>query len=311
MSDQFQSALVRQYHANIEMLLQQRGGVLQPYVRMETQKSERQFYEQVGSVVAEQVTTRFAESPIVNTPHDRRMVTITPYHVGDFIDTFEQVQALIDPSSSYVQNFVRALGREKDRVIYQSMFGDASTGKEGTTTEAFSTTASTSGGQVITVDFGVGNSGLTLAKLIEARRVMLAAFNDPGDEGWSIIVNSAGLSDLLNTTQVQSIDYNTVRALVAGQIDSFLGFKFVNWEGYVLSGTNVMQGVSGVASEVVFNYPVFVKSGVLCAVGKEITTEVTRRADRSFHWYAYACAQFGATRMQPRKVAKIERYISG
>ena len=309
MSDQLTTAQVRQYHANIEMKLQQEGGVLKPFVRNESQSSEKQFYEQIGEVAAEAVTTRFAESPQVNTPHDRRMVTISPYHVGDFIDNFEKVQTLIDPSNAYVQNFVRALGRERDRVVYQSMFGTAQTGKEGTTTETYSTVASTSGGPVVKVDFGVANSGLTIAKLIEAKRAALALFWEPTEEMY-LLYNAGGMSDLLNTTQVTSSDFNTVKALVRGEIDTFMGFKFIPWEGYLVAGTNVYRG-TGDAAEVIERFPVFQKSAILHATGIEITTEVTRRADRSFHWYAYAKAMFGATRMQANKVIEIQRYISG
>jgi hypothetical protein len=35
------------------------------------------------------------------------------------------------------------------------------------------------------------------------------------------------LSDLLAVEEVTSSDYNAVKTLVAGQIDTFLGFKFI------------------------------------------------------------------------------------
>ena len=299
---------VRQYHANIELLLQQKGGVLASLVRQESQSSEKDFYEQMGSVVAEQVDTRFAPSPQANTPLDRRMNTIAPYHVGDFLDNFERVQTLADPSSMIVQNFVRALGRERDRVTFQAIFGTAYTGKEGTTSVTWPTTVSTSSGGVrVDESFGTANSGLILAKLIEAKRAWLANFNDPEEEQPHVIINSAGLADLLNTTEVRSVDYNSVKALVSGSVDSFMGFMFKPWEGYILDGTNVMRGTSaGSGSETIDRYPVFTKSSILHATGKEITTEITRRADRSFHWYAYASAMFGATRMQELKIIEIE-----
>lgn len=311
MSDQLTTAQVRQYHDNIDMLLQQKSGQVAPHCRNESQRSEKQYYDQIGSVAAEQVTSRFSESPVVNTPHDRRMVTITPFHVGDFIDTFEKVQTLIDPASSYVQNFVRALGREKDRVAFQAMFGTAYTGKEGTTTETFSTTVSTTaGGQVVEADFNTANSGLLIEKLIEAKRTALSLHWDPAMQMY-IIINSGGLSDLLNQVEVQSSDYNSIKALVRGEVDTYMGFRFLQWEGYVLSGTNVIRGTGVDGGEVVDCFPVFQKDSVLVASGIDVQTEITRRADRSFHWYAYARAMFGATRMESQKVLKIERWISG
>jgi hypothetical protein len=293
------------------MLLQQKSGQVAPLLRNESQRSEKMFYEQIGSITAEQVTSRFAESPVNNTPHDRRMVTLTPFAVGDFIDTFERVQTLIDPSSAYVQNFVRALGREKDRVAFQAFFATAYTGKEGTTTEAYNTTVSTTaGGQVVEADFNTANSGLLIEKLIEARRTLLSLHWDPAVMA-HIIINSGGLSDLLNQVEIQSSDYNSIKALVRGEVNTYMGFNFSPWEGYVLNGTNVMRGTGVDGGEVVDCFPVFQRDSVLVATGIDVQTEVTRRADRSFHYYAYARAMFGATRMEATRVLKIERYISG
>jgi len=294
--------IVRGYHANIERLLQQKGGTLAPYVRVESQASEKDFYEQIGAVAAEQVTTRFSASPQVNTPFDRRMVTITPYHVGDFVDSFEKVQTLADPKSAIIENFVLALNRERDRIIFEAIFGTAYTGKEGTTTVTWSGSNAT----IVDESFGTANSGLTIAKLIEAKRLWLANHNDPGAEQPVCVINAAGLADLLNTTEVRSSDYNTVKALVKGEVDTFV-FKFVQWEGYVKNGTNVMRGTSpGPGNEAVDRYPVFPKSAILNAVGMDVQTRVVERQDRSFHWYAYARAMFGATRMQEKKIVEIE-----
>jgi len=309
MTDQLTTVQVRQYHDNLQHLLEQKGGILRQWVRNESQQSEKNFYDQIGSVQAEQVDTRFAPSPQANTPFDRRMVTLTAYHVGDFIDTFEKAQTIVDPASAIVQNFVKALGREADRVIYQSFFGAASTGKEGTTTETYPTTLSSAGGPVIGVDFGAANSTLTIAKLIEASRAAAALHWDV-DEQMHLLYNAAGRADLLGTTQATSSDFASVKALVAGQISGFMGFEFHLWEGYILEGINVMRGVAG-GAEVVDMFPVFVKGSVVFATAIDIVTEVTKRADRSFMWYAYARAMFGGTRMERDHVLKIERWISG
>jgi hypothetical protein len=305
MSDQLTTAQVRQYHSNIEMLLQQKGGVLGSLVRNEQQKAEKDFWEQLGSVRASKVDTRFAPSPQANTPHDRRMVTLAPYHTGDFIDSFEKALTLIDPSSAYVQNFVNALLREKDAVVYLAIFGTSYTGKEGTTTVAWDSTYRT----VVDESFGTANSGLIVKKLIEAKRAWLANHNNPQDESPQIVINAAGSADLLNETQVTSADYNSVRALVSGEVNTFMGFGFHHWEGYIPedSSTNIMRGSSvGAGTETIDRYPVFTKSSVLLATGMGIETEVCRRQDRSFHWYGYAKAMYGATRMQEKKIVEIE-----
>jgi hypothetical protein len=302
MSFQVDTAFVKQYHANVERLLQQKGSRLRGKTRMETQNSEEQFWEQIGAVEASEITTRHGDSPQVDTPHDRRRCTLRFYDIGDMIDTVDKVQMLIDPASTYVQNFADALNRKYDDTVIAAFTAAVATGKNGTSTAAFQSTASTSGGMRVDVDFGGNNTGLTIAKLIEARRVLLSRQNDPGDEPWYILVNAAGLADLLNTTQVTSADFNTVKALVKGEVNTFLGFEFVHSERILTTASD---------TETVMEFPFWTKSGMLAAMGKDITTEVARRADKRFSWYAYAMAGFGAIRMQEGKVGIIEKYISG
>jgi hypothetical protein len=63
------------------------------------------------------------------------------------------------------------------------------------------------------------------------------------------------MSDLLGTTQVTSSDFNTVKALVQGSVDSFMGFKFISSNRLPHNGT----------SRQVFAYA---QDGLKCAIGK-------------------------------------------
>jgi hypothetical protein len=293
MSQQIDTALVKQYHDNIERLLQQRGSRLRNAVRVENQKGEEAFWEQVGSVAASPVLTRHGDSPLVNTPHARRRVTLVQYDVGDMIDDFDKVKMLADPTSVYVQNFVDALGRAMDDEIISAFSGTAYTGKAGGTSV-------TSGWGVINEDFGTGdNTGMTIEKLVGARQLMLEAHNEPNTEPWYIVMAAEQLANLLNTTQATNADYNTVRALVRGELDTFLGFKFITSE-------RLATGTGGGGAADCRRCFAWAKSGMLLSVAKDITTEVARRADKRFSWYAYACASFGATRMQEGKIVEIQ-----
>jgi len=72
------------------------------------------------------------------------------------------------------------------------------------------------------------NSGLTIAKLREAKRILDA--NEAPAEDRVLIVSAKEISDLLGTTEVTSNLFNSVRALVDGDVDQFLGFKVVRSE---------------------------------------------------------------------------------
>ena len=42
-----------------------------------------------------------------------------------------------------------------------------------------------------------------------------------------VVIHANNLASLLDETEVKSSDFNTVKALVAGQVDTYLGFKFI------------------------------------------------------------------------------------
>ena len=117
MSDQISTAFVKQFNSTVYTLLQQKGAKLRPCVREEPMQSEEQFFEQVGTGSANEVTTRFGDSPVNSQPHDRRRVTLRFFDSGEFIDKFDKVRMLIDPQSVYTQNIVYTLGRCLDDVL--------------------------------------------------------------------------------------------------------------------------------------------------------------------------------------------------
>lgn len=286
MSFEITTAFTQQYHANVERALQQNGSVLRQCVRVEPQKGEYAYYDQIGTVEAEEITTRHGNSPEMDTPSYRRRVGLKFYDVGDYIDDEDKARMLIDPTSSYVQNFVDALGRKIDDAIIEAALGAAYTGKSGGTSTPYDSN------MTVAVNFATTET-LTIAKLIEARRKLLANFNIPGKEPWFFVLGSKQLGDLLNTTEVKSSDYNTVKALVQGEVDTFLGFKFVMSERLGLESTDDRQCLA------------FPKSAILLAMGIDITTRVAERSDKRFNLYAYAKAGFGAVRMDEKKMVKV------
>ena len=289
MSQQIPVAFVNQYHSDVEMLLQQKGSRLRSCVRVESQQGEAQFYEQVGTTTAQEITVRHGDSPQVDTPHDRRRVTLRFFDWGDFIDRIDRVQMLIDPTNPYTQTAVYALGREMDKRVIEAASGSAATGHTGATPVALPST------QKVAVNFGGTNVGLTVAKLIEARRILVKGENNM-DEPQYLAYASQGLADLLNTTEVTNADYNTVKALVKGEINSFMGFEFVHTELLAVSGTSPNATRLTLA---------WAKSGLLLAVAPDVETAVERRWDKRGAVYVYAVAGSGAVRMQEPKVVEI------
>ena len=282
MSSQITTAFVEQYSANIQMLSQQMGSLLRDKVRVESVVGKNAFFDQVGSVTAVLKTSRHSDTPQIDTPHSRRRVSLADYEFADLIDQQDKVRLLIDPTSSYAQAAAMAMGRAMDDVIIAAATGTAYTGETGATSENVQT--------AIAASVGTG-TGLNLLKLTTAKRLLDDADVDPSIPR-HIIVGPEQLQNLLAVEQVTSSDYNTVKALVQGEIDSYLGFKFTVSNRLAKSGNDR-------------TCIVYAEDGITLGIGKDISARIDERADKSYATQVYYCQSIGATRMEQAKVVPI------
>jgi hypothetical protein len=281
MSTQITTAFVNQFSANVQMLSQQMGSLLRNAVDTESVNGEKAFFDQVGQAAAVLRTSRHADTPLVETPHTRRMVTMSDYEYADLIDDSDKVRLLVDPTSTYSRAAAAAMGRAMDDVIITAALGTSQTGKDGSTSTALPA------GQKI----AHGSAGLTIAKLVSAKELLDAASVDPSIPR-HIVVSPKQISDLLNNTTVTSADFNTVKALAQGEINSFVGFNFIVSNRLTDDGTS-RQVIA------------FAQDGLKLAVGKEPAARIDERADKSYSTQVYYCQTIGATRMEEEKVVEI------
>ena len=282
MSTQITTAFVNQFSSNVSMLSQQMGSLLRPAVDVESVTGEKAFFDQVGEAAAVARTSRHQDTPLVTTPHSSRQVSLTTFEWADLIDDSDKVRMLIDPTSSYARAAAAAIGRAMDDEIIDALGGDAKTGKDGSTTTSFPA------GQKI----AVGGAGLTIAKLVSAKKLLDANDVDPSVKRY-IVVSPEQIEDLLTSTTVTSSDFNTVKALVQGDINTFVGFEFIV--------SNRLK-VDGSSNRLVY---AFAQDGIKLAVGKDVMARIEERADKSFSTQIYYCASFGSTRMEEDKVVEI------
>lgn len=217
-------AFRQQFHDNFIMLYEQEGSVLDQLVRREPDSimGAALIFDRIGNTEMVKKTTRHGDTPYVNVPHSRRRVILDFYEWSTLLDRADRVRLSADPSSSYMQKALRAAGRTRDRVILAAMSGSAESISEGLGLP--NTFVPLPSGQHI----AHGSTGLTLAKLNQTRELMDAAEVPPDDR--HIAYSAKQKTNLLNTTEVKSSDYNSVKALVQGDIDTFLGFKFHHTE---------------------------------------------------------------------------------
>jgi len=205
------------------------------------------------------------------------MVTLQDYEYADLIDDQDRIRMLASPESQYAKAAANGIGRAMDDAIITAFNASASTGKAGTTSTALPA------GNII----AHGSAGLTIAKLVSAKKKLDEGSVDPSINRY-IVVSPEQIEDLLNTTAVQSADFNTVRSLATGTLDSFVGFKFIVSNRLKDDGTSRQCYA-------------WAEDGMKLAIGKEPSAQITQRADKSYATQVYYCASFGALAWKKQK----------
>ena len=284
MSDQINTAFVQQYATNVAHLLQQRGSKLRDAVMNGTATGKAaKVVEQVGAVNAQKRTTRHADTPLISTPHSARWTFPVDYEWADLIDDQDKVRMLINPQSPYAVNGAYAMGRAIDDEILGAFFGTSKTGENGSTDEAFS-------GNTVSA----GTTGaLEIGQLLEGKRILMENEVDLDNDQIYMAITAEQHEDLLGMTQIQTIDSNSTKVLVDGQVRAFLGINFITTE---------RLDTSVAASQ---NCPMWAKSGMHLTVWNDITTKISEREDKSYATQVYCKTTIGATRLEAAKVVKI------
>jgi hypothetical protein len=286
MSIQITTSFVEQYSSNVTMLSQQMGSKLRGSVDVETINGKNAFFDQVGVTAAQIRTSRHGDTPQIDTPHSRRRLSLADYEWADLVDDVDKVRMLVDPTSSYAKAAASAMNRSIDDVIITAMNASANTGVAGGTSTALPSTQKTA-----TSD---QSDGLTIAKLLSAKKILDNNDVDPSLKRY-IVCGPQQISDLLGTTQVTSGDFNTIKALAQGEINSYLGFEFI-------TSTRLNMDATNTTDRLVFAYT---EDAIKLGMGKDISAKISERADKSYSTQVYYCMSLGAVRMEEKKVVQI------
>jgi hypothetical protein len=309
MSSQITEAFVKQYSSNVFHLSQQKGSRLGDLVRNENQKGKSKFFERIGAVTAIKRVNRHGDTPQIDTPHSRRRVTLTDYEWADLIDDADKIRTLIDPASDYAMAAVNAMGRAKDDVIIAAAIGTAYSGEEGATSVVLPNS------QKLAAHDGTTTTGVNL-NVRTLRKVKEKFDANDVDESISkyFAITSSQLQSLLGETEVTSSDYAMIKALVMGEVDSFMGFKFIRTERLGRSASNVTYTVTdgtiaaGTGTITAANSRrciAWAKDGVVLSTGSDIKARMSERDDKGYSMQVYVSMGIGASRLEEGKVVEV------
>lgn len=279
-----------QFDSNWKHLVQQKNSKLKEYVTVDSIEGKEKSYNQIDATSMTQITDRSGDTRISDQVMAKRWIRPQQYDAAKLIDEWDEqlLGEVVLPTSPIIQSHAAAYGRTCDTIIIGALGGAAFTGPTGTVSTALP------GSQKVAVNYvesgAAANSGLTIAKLRAAKFLFDSNDVDEEDERF-MVVSAKQLQDLLRTTEVTSADFNTVRALVDGTLNTFMGFKFRR--------TQLLPKTSTVRS--CFAYA---KSGVILAE-RGLKTHMDVRADLSHSLQIRSVASLAAVRMEEKKVVEI------
>lgn len=289
MSTEINKAFVQQFSSNLIRLAQQRGSRLAGTTMRKDVTGKYAHFDRLGATTASLRTGRHADTPLTDTPHSRRRVSLEDYEVADLIDTQDEIRLLIDPKGAYAKNMSDALGRTLDDIIIDAADGNAAS------ISSTDTSSNVAVANTVDEDFTTANSDIIVEKVIEAKRIMMANEVQPDEETY-FVLDSTALHNLLQETEVASADYNSVKALVRGEPGTFMGFNFIQSERLNDS------------SEGFKNCLAYTKSSIGLAMGQDIKVRISERDDKSYATQVYACMTAGAVRIQEEGLVVVEAY---
>lgn len=292
MSENLYKLYTTQFSTNLQLRLQQQGSKLRGKVMEGAHKGKMASPVQyLGPISLKAPAGRFAPKNRTDADFQRRWVFPTDGEIDQLIDSFDELKTIVDPKSQYVTGAANAVGRGWDDEIIAAAFRDASIGQDanGLSTETFDT-----GTFSISDTFGSSaSSGLTVAKLIEIRRIFRHYHVDLEAEAITLVIGSKQESDLLNQVQVVSSEFNDKPVLVDGRVSRFLGFDIVVSERLAYA-SNKRQCIA------------FAKSGMYLGMWKDMTNRVSIRNDLSGEPYdLYTATSFGATRLEAGRLLQV------
>lgn len=288
------SHFVTEYATNWEHLAQAKMTKTRECVTVDSVDGKEKKYNQFDSTEMDAVTVRAGDTRISDTNLPARWLRPYPLDKAFLFDEWDEkfLGSVVLPQSESIQSHGYAYNRAVDRTVVKAALNIAYTGEMGVDPTPLP------GGQTIPVNFvetgTAANSGMTVGKLRQAKYMLDSADIDDEDPRY-VAITAKSLQDLLRTTEVTSSDYNNVKALVDGAVDSFLGFKFRRLSNKIMPLDTVTDIRTCVA---------WVRSGIkITDSGKEVHIDV--RPDKSHALQIRTVAALGGTRMEELKVVAI------
>jgi len=239
------SAFIAEFSSDVKHAYQSQGRGLLERVRVKNDvKASTYKFHKMGKGMASEHIPQADVTPM-NVGNSGATATLTNWVAPEYSDVFDLEKISYDERDELVKVVAGAIARRGEQLLLDALDAGANAT------------------QVIE-NFGATASGVTVTKLRRLKRLMDAKGVPMEDR--TFVHDAIGMEQLLGSTNVTSSDYNSVKALVHGDVDTFLGFKFILIEDRDEGGVDTTSNVTK-------NFG-FHKDAIGLAVGHQFDTEI-------------------------------------
>jgi hypothetical protein len=282
MSKFLSNAAVIEFDQEVKHQYQGQGNLRETVTNRTGVVGESYKFTRMGKGVANQKASQADVTPM-DIGHDRQTATLANWNAPEYTDIFDQAEVNFDEKQELAMTIANAIRRREDQIIIDAMAAvtfAATNDEDPDTGRVFDISATRN------FDLSAIRSAAGHLDDIEA---------ESSDR--YIVLRAQALQKLLEDTTVTSSDYGVVKALVDGDLDSYMGFKFKK------IGTRTEGGLPGAASDrVAFAYQ---KSAIGLAIGLDMKTTIDWVAQKT-SWLANGLFKAGAVAREPQGIVKIQ-----
>lgn len=210
MSKYLTNAAIEQFAAEVHRAYAASGSMLDSYCRQRLGVvGNKCKFPKFDKGMASKRSAPSVDVTPMNVSNDSVELTLENWEASDYTDLFDQAEVNWSERQELAVVIADAMRRRKDQMIIDALY-------QGGTFASGNTILTSVGGAV---------SNLNTSK-IRALKAVMDKKNIPA-QGRQLLVHANNLSALLGEDKITSSDYATVKALVQGEIDTWMGFKFL------------------------------------------------------------------------------------
>lgn len=299
MANTIADAFQKKYSNKWGTVLQQQTSQMEKYATVAQKlKGSVVFFDQFGLIDFEEKTSRLGKTILDEAPTLRRCMRPRMFTKAIGFDEFDgsQMESMDTPLCKTLDSLRAAAGRRMDDVMIQGFLGTNYVGEDGLDSIDLSDEQTV---KVNYVESGTAAaSNLTVAKL----RATLQRFQE--NEAWNddsraygdqlvLACTSSQIMSLLREKEVASYDFNNIKSLVNGEVDTFMGFKFIRTQRLPKDANGIRTCLAWVKSKAQFG------------MWEDFKVKMSVRDDMDEAMQVRARFSCGATRLQEEGFVKI------